>query len=1065
MIKTLLLGLMFALCLGSFSAAQTVSVSGSVTDLESDEPIPAVNIRIKGTGSGIVSNINGTYKISVEKGQTLVFSFIGYVTREILITNQTKLDVALETNTSQLDEVVVVGYQSVIKKDVTGAVNSISSEQLEAIPVTNVASLIGTQSTGIQTVNVSGAPGARGALVIRGNTAVSSGLDGGERFTAFSSPLYVVDGVQTSLEDLAGYGVSNTDYLASLNPNDIESIDILKDASAAAIYGSRGANGVIIIKTKSGQALEKPQFDFSTSIGFQPIPELVPMLVGAAERREKMGMLEKWWDHEFLLSNQVPMVLTDSLNPAFNNNVDYQGMFYQPGVSQRYNLSMRGGSEETNYRLSLGYNDDKGVVKATGFTRYTLNAHLNTKVGKKFTNQFLVNTSFTENKTGQGNPGGGSFNLDNSLPTSPNSLNSSLFYLPKAKRQSLQGELDEKLNTDEQLKVTFSNFAQLKIIEGLKLNSQLTFQYDLNKKNFYEPSSIRSNGDGFAAYSLYTRKNHASDLYLDYFKTFGDHEIIAIGGNRVDYNKYEDMGINAVGFGSDAIQVINSRYEKDNIDGYTNISENALLSYYARFNYKYKDRYLFSANFSTDGSSRFGKDVRWAKFGSLSAGWIFSDEPFFRKVAGDWLDFGKLRASWGRNGKQFSQNYLRFGAYSLGYGGTPSAGYKTNQMNVSSYGGITGIIPNYGSIGNDKLSWEESEQWNIGFDIAMLDQRLNLTFDAYHKSTDQLFFDIDFPSYSGYNTAKSNVAGVLNYGWEGNIRYDVFPRRNDWKLQLTAGFAKNENYVSKLPNGNRDYLIGSYGYIVGRPLNLYKVFVNDYIIDNLEQLPVNPYTGEPLTGKSAWASIRPGLPIWKDINGDYLLDEAGDQIMALEYSPVPDIQGNFNIDLRYKGWYLQIYSQFSFGADIKNTVLNSYLDRYDRGGDDWAEKGLADLSEYSFWEKPGDGAAGVRFPALFPAGGGESPFYAFRGNQTLWIENGDYWKITNSSFGYVFNKDSFIENIGLSRLRVYLSVLNPYQWQRSKSIVDASLVDARGHVLGNGYPQAQSFFFGLNARF
>ncbi|WP_460539428.1 SusC/RagA family TonB-linked outer membrane protein [Echinicola sediminis] len=1063
MIKTIL-SFLLSFCLYGLVTAQTISVSGTVTDAETDEPIPGANILIKGTTKGMVTDIDGNYQISVNQDQTLVFSFIGYKSQERPVNNQSIINISLEANESELDEFVVVGYQSVIKRDVTGATTSIKSEQLEDIPVTNVASLIGTQGTGIQTVNVSGAAGARGALIIRGNTTVSGGLDGGDRFTAFSTPLYVVDGVQTSLEDLAGYGVSNTDYLASLNPNDIESIDILKDASASAIYGSRGANGVIIIKTKKGAALDKPQFDFSTSIGFQPIPKQVPMLVGAAERREKMDMLQKWWDHDFLLSNNTPIMLTDSINPAFNNNVDYQGLFYQKGVSQRYNLSMRGGSETSNYRISLGYNDDKGVIKATGFKRYTLNANLNAKVGKKFTNQFIINSSITENQTGQGNPGGGSFNLDNSLPTSPNNLNSSLFYLPQAKIRSLQGELNDKLNSDEQTKVIFSNFAQLKIIDGLKLNSQLTYQFDFNKKNFYEPSTIRPNGDGYAAYSLYTRKNNASDLYLDYFKTFGDHEIIAIAGNRLDYNKYEDMGINAVGFGSDAIKVINSRYEKDNINGFTDISENALVSFYGRFNYKYKNKYLVSVNYSRDASSRFGKDSRWANFGSVSLGWVFSDEPFLQQITGDWLDFGKIRGSWGINGKQFSQNYLRFGAYQLGYGGL-AAGYGSNQMSVSSYGGVTGVVPNYGAIGNDNLSWEQSQQWNLGFDLALLNQRLNITFDAYNKNTDRLFFDIEFPSYSGYNNAKANVAGVLNYGWEGQIRYDLMPRASDWKIELTAGFARNQNFVSALPNGNRDYLLGSYGYIVGRPLNLYYVFVNDYIIDNLEQLPVNPYTGEPLTGKSAWASIRPGLPIWEDINGDYLLDEAGDQIMSLDYSPVPDIQGNFNINMRYKGWYLQAYSQFSFGADIKNTVLNSYMDRYDRGGDGWATSGLADLSEYSFWEQPGDGAAGVRFPALFPAGGGEAPFYAFRGNQTLWIENGDYWKITNASVGYNFNKNTFIDKMGLSRLRVYLSVLNPYQWQRSKSIVDASMVDARGHVLGNGYPQARTFSFGLNARF
>lgn len=1059
--RTLQLVLFFLLFKLSASAQEVpIIITGTVTEEGTGMPIPGANILQKGTGNGTMTNMDGEFSIQVSSSEAvLVVSFMGFKNQEILIGDRQEIDVVLEVEQGQLDEIIVIGYQKVHQRDVTGAVTNISSEALEGIPVTSVSEIIATQTTGLQSINLSGAPGARGGMVIRGNTSISSNIDVN---SAFSNPLYVVDGVQTSLEDLAGYNVSNMDFLASLNPNDIESIDILKDASAAAIYGSRGANGVIIITTKGGMALDKPEFNFSSSIGFIPKPDLVPMLGGANERRTKLDMVSKWWNHDSKFTSEVPIMLTDSLNPAFNNSVDYQRLFYQTGLSQRYNFSVRGGGERSNYRVSLGYNDDKGVVKGTGFDRYTLNSNINFKVGDVFTNQFRANVSFTDNQTGQGNPYRGSFNMNNTLPVSPAGLNSSLFYLTEERVRSLTGELDDKLNTDQAIMTTFSNLAQLNLLQGLTLNSQLTFQYDSNKKNFYEPSTIRPEGDGFASYSLYTRKNLSSDLYLSLFQTKGDHEVTGILGNRIDYNKYEDMGLSAYGFGSDAIQVINNRYGTDQISGYTDISANALLSYYGRFSYKYKNRYILMANYSVDGSSRFGKDVRWAKFPSISGAWVLSEEPFIEPHVSHWLDYAKFKFSWGINGKQFPENYLRFGSYNLGYGGNP---YWANQMVVSSYGGVTGVVPNYNAIGNSGLSWEESEQWNLGFEIDMFNHRVSLTFDAYHKETDKLFFDINFPAYSGYNAAKANVAGIINYGWESMLRYEVFPRTNDLRLELSAGFTQNKNFISKLPNGNRDYMSSSYGYVVGRPINLYRMFKNDYIIDNLDQLPVNPYTGEPLTGKGAWAPIRPGFPIWEDLNGDYLLNEEHDEQLVREYSPVPDILGSFNINLRYKGWYLQAYSQFSFGSDIKNTVLNSYLSAYDQGGTAWATRGLADLSQHSFWEQPGDGAAGVRFPGLYPNGGGLAPFYSFRGNQSLWIESGDYWKITNASIGHMFDAQSFIKDLGLSRLRVYVNVMNPYQWQRSKAVVDASMVDALGNVLGNGYPQSRTYSFGLDARF
>ena len=1047
------------LCLlASQSFAQTKTISGVVKDPDG-ATLPGANVIQKGTTNGTITNANGEFSISMPSEGVLLISFIGLEPTEISVAGKSVINVELKASSQAIDEVVAIGYQTVHKREVTASVTSIRSDDIENIPVTSVSSLLATQSTGIQNVTLSGAPGARGNIMIRGNTSISGDLNAN---TAFSNPLYVIDGVQTSLEDLAGYNVSNTDFLASLNPTDIESIDILKDASAAAIYGSRGANGVIIINTKKGRAMDKPEFTFTANYGFQPQPELVGMLVGTAERREKMRMINDWWLHDELQKGTVPIMLTDSINPAFNNNVDYQGMFYQTGISQRYSLSMRGGSAASNYRISMGYDNNEGVVKGTGFDRYTFSANINSKVGSKFTNQLTTRLTMTDQATGQGNPYQYSGHTNSTLPVNPSSLNSSLFYVTDEQRASFEGELQDKLNTDQTVQTTISDYMRLDLFRGLTLNGQLSFVYSSNKKNYYEPSTIRTEGDGFASYSLYTRRNMSSDVYLSYFKNFGDHEVTGIAGQKIDYNRYEDMGVNAVGFGSDAIQVINGRYAKDEIGGYTSLEANSLMSYFTRASYKYKKRYIIEGVFSIDGSSRFGEDVRWAKFPSISAAWILSDEPWFADVKNSFVDFAKLKFSYGINGKQFQQNYLRFGSYRLGYGGQA---YGANQMDVSSYAGVSGVVPNYNAIGNNQLSWERSRQWNAGFELDMFKQRLSVTFDAYNKLTDKLFFDITFPAYSGYNTAQANVAGILNYGWESMIKWHVFPRTNKLRLELSSGLSANKNYISKLPNGNKDYTGNGYGYVVGLPLNLYKMFINDYIIDDLEQLPVNPYTGQPLTGKSAWAAIRPGFPIWKDLNGDYMLNETHDYQLARDFSPTPDILGSFNVNLQYKGWYLRAYSQFSFGADIMNTVLQSYMDRYDRGGTGWATKGLADLSEHTFWEKPGDGAAGVRFPALYPSGPGLGAFYGFRGSQTLWLESGDYWKITNASLGYTFEKQTFIKKYGLSRLRVYASMLNPVQWQRSKTIVDASMVNARGQVLGNGYPQASTISIGVDVRF
>lgn len=1066
--KNVLLMISLALLLvpGSFDSLQAAdssnplliqqpatTIKGVVLD-KGEVPLPGAYVTVKGEKGGTVTDVNGNFTLLVSSSKvTLKVTYVGMISQEVPVAGKTTLKIVLEDDAKMLGEVVATGYQTVHKRNITSSVSSISSDQLSSIPVASVSSLLAGQAAGVQSVISSGAPGARGAVVIRGNTSVSGQLDPN---TAYSNPLYVVDGVQTSLEDLAGYNQSNTDFLASLNPEDIESIDILKDASAAAIYGSRGANGVIIIKTKKGK-VGKTEFNFSAYQGITQKPELLQTLVGSAERQKKMDLINQWWNYKDM-ANRIPILLTDSLNPSFNNNNDYQGMFYQPGTVSSYDFNMTGGTENSNYRIGLGYFSEEGIVKATGFDRFSFNINLSTKVGNSFRNQTIIRASTTNTKTGQGDG-----NPRNTLPMSPANMNSSLFYLSDAQRQLLVGQLDELYNKNRGLETTLSNFANLDILPGLALNSQIALSYSNNKTDYFQPSSIRNDGLGYAYYNFDSRKNVAVESYLSYTKKMGKvHDFNALLGNSIDYNSYDYLNLSATGGSGDAIKTIKG-YSKESIDGSTDLSSNAMLSYWARFGYRLKDRYMLDLNYRRDASSRFGKDVRWGNFPSAAVAWIVSDEPWVKAKTGKWLDMAKFKFSYGINGKQFQDNFLRYNVYQ-NYG----MGLWSNQMSVNTYNGIVASGPDFNKIANDKLSWEQSSQWDFGTEIDMFNHRLTFTFDAYNKVTDKLLFDVEFPKYSGYSTAKANVAGITNYGYELRVDGHLFPRDAKFRWELDLHLSRNWNYVSALPNGNRDYTNTDYGYgyTVGQPLNQYRLFRYEGVLDDVATLPTNPYTGQPLGGKSAWAQLQPGFPMWTDLNGNYLISDERDEDLQTvpEYSGNPQIMGALNSTMQYKGWGLTINTSFIFGRDIFNRTLQNYLARFDLQEWGWNEKGLIDLSKYNFWQKPGDGAAGVRFPALRPVGGSMPTYYAFRDVSTMWLEDGSYFKINMATLFYNFNENKFIKNIQLKRLRIYTTVYNPWQWQKS-NVVDASMVDAQGYDYGDGYPQPRKYVVGINFRF
>ena len=408
----------------------TKKVSGEVKDSKG-MTLPGVTVIIKGTTVGVATDINGKYAITLTgiPDPVLIFSSVGMKSKEVKVGTNEVINVVLEEDTQVLEEVVVAGYQTVHKRNVTGSISRVSGETLADIPAASVSEMLSGKVVGLQSLNTGGGPGSKNALVIRGNTVMSGNL--GEA-NEFSDPLYVIDGVPTDLQSLAGYDVTNSDYLASLNPDDIESIDILKDASAAAIYGSRGANGVIIIKTKGGRP-GKLQVTAKATMGVNLRPALKGVMVGSAERNEKLRLINSSWKYTDI-QQSLPMLLTDSLNPAFNNNIDYQGMFYQTGITQDYSVSLDGGTEELSYRLSLGYYNEKGIVKGNGMDRFSLSLNLTQHPFKALRNQTVIRLSYNDRQTGTGDSDG-----HNTFPMDLKDMRSSLFYLSDDQRDYLEG--------------------------------------------------------------------------------------------------------------------------------------------------------------------------------------------------------------------------------------------------------------------------------------------------------------------------------------------------------------------------------------------------------------------------------------------------------------------------------------------------------------------------------------------------------------------------------------------------------------------------------------------------
>lgn len=1053
----------------SFQQSETITVKGHVKD-EHEDSLIGVTVKVKGTQKGVTTNSNGFFEITFQKSSTLVFSSVGFLSREVFVReSNSNLLVTLKEDVSVLSDIVVTGYSSQSKRDISASVAKIDMSIFEDNTSSSMLNLLAGQVAGMQTITRGGTPGAGGGgIVIRGNTSLSAdnGLSG------ISNPLYIVDGVPMSLQDIAGFDVSQNDFLASLNPNDIQSIDILKDAAATSIYGSRGANGVIIITTKRG-ITGKARLTGSITTGVTMQPEKMKVFIGEAERQEKLRLWEKSFTTLFgegnpwidvrngleIMGYIQPSVLTDKYNPFFNNAYDYQDMFYQNGLSQNYNLSVEGGREENSYRISLDHYNEKGVLVGYGFNRTTLTTSLVNNITSKIKNDFLVRYSFLDRQ-------GGLNDYMRALPTSPTQLPSSLYYRTDEELDLLSGQLGKSYNKNETHNFSFSESLKINFTDNLSLNTQASVSLMFANNNYFIPSTARADRKAYGQSRASNNSIINSNSVLNYMNNFGDHSLIGLLGIEVNMDRQQQSWIIGENGTSDYLKVIQG-YQKEFIDGYSDIIKTNMLSYFGLLSYGYKmNRYKIEAVLRRDASSRFGINNRWATFPSVKVHWIFSNEPWIKDYTAQWFDFGKIRVSYGSSGSIANDPLLQYNSFitpkNIGVGMND---IYSNKIDTKTYGGKSVLISDFNKVANRNLSWSKSNEINYGLDLEFFDRRVVFTGDIYSRYISGLIYRSELPSHIGFNSLESNLVDMLSNGFELSLTTYLFPHNKDFQWSWTVNFSNNSTVIAKLGNGGRDYINGQYAFVAGRPA--FQYFMHEYLgaLDNFDDLPVNPMDGKALQYNWSDAGLAlglqgrifPGMPIFTDVNGDYQVGYDEDKKIIENKSPEPKLLGGLHTNIRYKNLSLRAQSSFAFGHWIYNTTLNEQLSIFD--SEAYFTSALYKFDENMFWQKPGDGSY---YPMMYITywDGGSSRVFR---QSSMFLEKGDYWSLDNVTLSYNI-PTKVISFLNLNRMNFYATANNVIMLKKS-GVLDPRMVSKTGFYNGNGYPISRSFIFGLQFQF
>ena len=1000
---------------------QTKKVTGRVSD--SMGTLIGATIMEKGTTNGVVTDYDGNFSINVQPGATLVVSYVGYVSQEIKVGNQSNLNIMLEDEGRNLNEVVVIGYGTQRREAVTGSVANVNGEKLNQIAATNAAQALQGRVAGVLMTQTGSKPGDEMQIRIRGQRSLSASND----------PLIVLDGIPFMGQ------------LSDINPTDIKSMDILKDASATAIYGSRGANGVIIITTAKGNQGVPAKVSYNGYVSFKTVFHKYPMMDGPT--------FSKFREYAGLYKN--------SLDESDNTNTDWQDLYYQTGVSHNHDVSVAGGTNGGSYSFGAGYYHDESVVPTEGYDRISVRGNFDQTVGKWF--RFGLSTNNSYRKTQGVNDMYGV--LSKSPLTSPYDENGELrryVSLPAddqsvVTKETVERDKDVWLNENKGIGSYNTLFGEVKCpwIEGLSYRINIGLNFRSSKGGSFTGTGVNNkdpkavNGGSISENQTY---NWAVENLITYDHTFAEkHNLNVVGMYSAEQTTYESTGANAQDIPADYFQyfALDKATGQANLTGY-NYWQSGLISWMGRVMYSYDNKYMLSVALRSDASSRLAKGHQWHTYPAVSAGWNIAREDFMRDLT--WIDNLKLRVGYGETSNQSINPYSTLGGLAVrnyNFGDTYKAGYYVN------------------ALPNPELGWEYSKTWNFGLDFSLFNGRLSGSLEYYSQKTNDILLDVSLPSTSGVSSYTCNIGNTENKGFELTLNGVIIDNKNGWNWEAGINLYQNRNKLTKLTGAvdenGKPVPDEANRWFPGHPIDV----IYDYKYIGLWQ------AGE----EDLMNVLEPGGNIGMiKVAHDKALDENGKptrqigaedrEIMSME----PDLIGGFNTTVAYKNLDLTVIGAFQIGGKLISAIhsANGYLNMLT------GRRGQLDVD---YWTENNTGA---KYPKPGGIQSGDNPKYG----STLGYFDAGYLKVRAITLGYNFTDLKAIKDLGISRLRLYATVQNPFVLfspfnnesgldpetnsfanQNTAVGIDGYTGKHKMPIVGYNTPATRNFLFGINVTF
>lgn len=995
---------------------QAKKITGNVKD--SQGPLIGATIMEKGTTNGAVTDIDGNFSLNVNPGATLVISYVGYIDQEIKVGNASDYNIDMKEEGHNLNEVVVIGYGTQRREAVTGSVANIGGEKLNQIAATNAAQALQGRVAGVLMTQTSSKPGAEMQIRIRGQRSLSASND----------PLIVLDGIPFMGQ------------LSDINPTDIKSMDILKDASATAIYGSRGANGVIIITTVKGYQGAPAKVTYNGYVSFKKVFHKYPMMDGPA----------------FSKMRQYAGKYQNSLDESDDTNTDWQDLYYQTGVSHNHDVSVAGGTNGGSYSFGAGYYHDEAVVPTEGYDRISVRGNFDQMVGKWF--HFGLSTNNSYRKT-QGVSG--MYNVLSMSPlASPYDKDGNIkryITMPKDDQPVITKDVVESLkdlwlNENKGIGSYNTLFAELKCpwVEGLSYRINIGLNFRSSKQGGFTGTGVNNkDANAVNSGSVYENqtRNWAVENLLTYDRTFAEkHNLNVVAMYSAEQTTYEQSGGRAQDIPADYLQYYNLAAATGEalLDGY-NYWQSGLISWMGRVMYSYDNKYMISAALRSDASSRLAKGHQWHTYPAVSAGWNIAREEFMESTK-SWLDNLKLRVGYGETSNQSINPYSTLGTLAVrnyNFGDSYKAGYY-----------VTGPA-------NSDLGWEYSKTWNFGLDFSLFKGRLSGSFEYYTQKTKDILLDVSMPSTSGVSSYTGNIGRTENKGWELALNGIILDNKNGWNWEAGINLYANRNKLTELASGeDRDE---ANRWFVGHPIDV----IYDYEYEGLWQV------GE----EAAMNILEPGGNagmIKVKYTGDYdanglptrQIGPEDRQIMDME----PDLLGGFNSTVTYKNFDFTVIGAFQIGGKLISAIhsANGYLNMLD---------GRRNNIDVDYWTEENTGA---KYPKPGGIMSSDNPKYG----STLGYFNAGYLKIRAITLGYDFAKLKPVKDFGISRLRLYATIQNPFvlfspfnnesgldpetnSWANENTAVAYGEYSGKHKmpIVGYNTPSTRNFLIGVNVAF